>query len=136
MNSDSVQGKKFCKNFRAQGTIEYLVIIAIVVVISLVVVGLSTGLFNSSAGNINISTQKIGNVVGYGGISVVEVAVDSRGDGVLRLNNNSGDGFALTKVSGVGLGGAAIDSNFGSVFIPSSGSINLSLRCDAAAAPL
>jgi hypothetical protein len=35
---------------RAQGTIEYLVIIAVVVVIALVVVGMMTGMLGSSSG--------------------------------------------------------------------------------------
>ena len=62
----------------AQGTIEYLVIIAIIVVISLVVVGLATSTIGSSSTQIGSSSDKLGNLTS-GGISVVEAVTDLDG---------------------------------------------------------
>jgi len=81
---------------RAQGTIEYLVIIAIVVVISLVVVGLLMNQVGSSE-NISKSSSKISGLAQSIGIteSLVE-PVD--GNFVLRLLNNSGDSITVSNV--------------------------------------
>jgi hypothetical protein len=74
-----------------------LVILAIIVVISLVVVGLVTGVVGSPSTQINSSTDKIGNLTS-GGITVVESVSDSSGDSLVKLQNNSGETLTLEKV--------------------------------------
>jgi NADH:ubiquinone oxidoreductase subunit 3 (subunit A) len=66
---------------RAQGTIEYLVVIGVVVVISLVVVGLLTGLASNS------DTAKTAKKIGAysSGISVTDAAMDSSGDAIFVM---------------------------------------------------
>ena len=91
---------------RAQGTIEYLVIIAVVVVISLVVVGLFVNMTDSPSQEIIDSSDKLG-TSSSGGISVVEAVLDVEGDSLIRLNNNSSDAITLTKIT---VGG--VDNNF------------------------
>ncbi|MFA5125998.1 MAG: DUF1566 domain-containing protein [archaeon] len=81
---------------KAQGTIEYLVIIAVVVVISLVVVGLLVNQ-TSSADNVSASVSKIGS--SSGGISVSETVVDVTGNGLITLTNSSGSTLVLTKIA-------------------------------------
>ena len=90
----------------AQGTIEYLVIIAVVVVISLIVVGLFVTLIDSPSQEITDSSSQIGNVA-VGGISIVEAVIDYDGDSLIRISNNSSDAITLTRIS---VGGA--DNNF------------------------
>ena len=93
-------------NVGAQGTIEYLVIIAVVVVISLVVVGLFITVFDSPSKEITDSSAQIGNVA-VGGISIVEAVIDYDGNSLIRISNNSSDAITLTKIT---VGGA--DNNF------------------------
>jgi len=94
------------KNLVAQGTVEYLVILAVVVVISLVVVGLFTNMFSSSSQQVINSSSKIGTSSG-GGISIVEAVLDSAGDSLIKLSNTSSDPITLTRIS---VGG--IDNNY------------------------
>ena len=60
------ESSKLVSNFRAQGTIEYLVIIAVVIVLSLVVVGMiiaqvdSSQQVSNSSNALGLSTQVIG----------------------------------------------------------------------------
>jgi surface protein len=72
-------------NKKAQGTIEYLVILAVVVVIGLVVVSLLTNQTNTQ--NINTTTDKIETQT-RGGITVTEAYTDSTNENVLVLRNN------------------------------------------------
>jgi len=83
-------------NKKGQGTIEYLVIIAIVVVLSLVVVGLvltqvdNSSQVSSSSNQLGLSSQVIG---------VTESLVSfSDGNLVVRLLNNSGDFITVSNV--------------------------------------
>ena len=85
-------------NSSAQGTIEYLVIIAVVVVISLVVVGLFVNMTSSPSQQIIDSSSKLG-TSSSGGISVVEAVIDVAGDSLIRLNNTSSDAITLTRIS-------------------------------------
>ena len=82
----------------AQGTIEYLVILAVVIVISLIVVGLFVTVFDSPSQQITDSSAQIGNVA-TGGISIVEAVIDYEGDSLIRLTNNSSDALTLTRIS-------------------------------------
>ena len=86
------------KKSTAQGTVEYLVILAVVVVISLVVVGIFTGMFSSSSQQVINSSSKIGSSTG-GGISIVESVLDPAGDSLVKLSNTSSDPITLTRIS-------------------------------------
>ena len=119
----------FLISFRAQGTMEYIVIIAIVIVISLVVVGMSGALVSDSGGSVSSNTTDLSSRSGStsGGVAIVESATDSNGNGLIKLSNFSGESFSLTKVSTVAPDGSLIDNNFNSVYIDSSGSLAFSL---------
>jgi len=87
----------FSSNNSAQGTVEYLVILAVVVVLSLVVVGLFTGMFSNSSQQITASSSKLGGS-SSGGVSIVESVLDLNGDSLVKVGNNSSDTITLTKV--------------------------------------
>lgn len=75
-----LKNKYFGMNNRAQGTIEYLVIIAVVVVLSLVVVGLLiTQVENSS--NVTSTASDISTKVGVGGLSLGSSVMGEMGMG-------------------------------------------------------
>lgn len=93
------------KNNNAQGTIEYLVIMAVVVVVSLVVVGLFSGIFSNTSQQVVTSSDKFSTV--SGSISIVESVIDSNGDSLIKVSNNSGEGITLKKIS---VGG--VDNNY------------------------
>ncbi len=85
------------KYSRAQGTIEYLVIIAIVIVIALVVVGLMTGIMGDSAGQI---TDNFGYLkTPSSGLIISESVVDQAGEGVIRMSNHSGESITINKIT-------------------------------------
>ena len=71
---------------KAQGTIEYLIIIAIVVVIALVVVSILTG-FLSTGTEINSTSKQIQTLAGE--FSLTDLAVTTDGNYVLNIKNNS-----------------------------------------------
>ena len=85
---------------KAQGTIEYLVILAIVVVISLVVVGLVVSQ-TESASSVSSTANSIAQKTGV--VSVSEVVIDSTGEGLVVVTNNSGEYFSVTNLSFGGL---------------------------------
>jgi hypothetical protein len=78
-----------------QGTIEYLVILAIMVVISLVVVALLTSLTNTS--DVSKNTKKIESY--SSSISIVEAAMDSNGDAIFVARSNLGNDLVLSKIN-------------------------------------
>jgi len=80
----------------AQGTIEYLVIMAIVVVIGLIVVGIASSFLDTNSTN---SLNKIGQKIGKGGISILESVSDFEGDNALVLKNTSGETLTITKIT-------------------------------------
>jgi hypothetical protein len=82
---------------RAQGTIEYLVVIGVVVVISLVVVGLMTSTIGGSSSSVAATSGKISQV--SGSISITEAVVDNDSNGLFTLTNNSGDSLTITSIS-------------------------------------
>ncbi len=85
---------------RAQGTIEYLVIIAIIIVIALFVTSLFSGVFNSN--DTAESNTKLKNQIGYGGVSILDAATDSNGDVRLVIQNVLGTGYTITGASSEG----------------------------------
>jgi len=80
---------------RAQGTIEYLVIIGVVVVISLVVASLLVG-FMSSAQNVSSKSSKINAILGN--IAIIEAVMSEDGNYFITLKNNSGDNLTISKI--------------------------------------
>ncbi len=111
---------------KAQGTIEYLVILAIVIVISLLVAGLATGFLGSGSSAVRVS-QDVGSRIGSGGISILEGASDTNGDTILRLRNSTGEGFTITKISGLSGGTNVVDKQFNDVVVPGGGEVSFSL---------
>lgn len=88
----------YFSNNKAQGTIEYLVIISVIVVIALALVTflLAQG---DTAQEISKSSDKASNVIGKGGISVTGSVTSSSGDTVISLKNNSGETLTITNLS-------------------------------------
>jgi len=84
------------KNSIAQGTIEYLVIVGVIVVLSLVVVGLVSNSFDSFS-NISSVSSRVAQSSGL--ISISEAVVDSDGNGLVSLGNSSGGLLIITKLS-------------------------------------
>jgi hypothetical protein len=96
-----VQGYQKCLNLSrislGQGTIEYLVIIAIIVVIGLVVATLATSMFDSQ--QVKTTMDKISSNIGQGGISVTDSVVDISGNGFVSLKNNSGETLTIKSIN-------------------------------------
>jgi ABC-type amino acid transport substrate-binding protein len=82
--------------FRGQGIIEYLVIISIVVVIAFVVVGLMNNSVSSSV-SVSNSASEIGSKSSL--ISISNAVVDRDGNGLISLQNVSGETISITKIS-------------------------------------
>lgn len=99
---------------RAQGTIEYLVVIAVVVVVSLVVVGLSISVTASPAQQISNSSGALGNLAN-GEITIVEAALDSKGNVIMELKNTTADYVTVTKITAGGKEKEITHSQIGSV---------------------
>jgi hypothetical protein len=89
-----------------QGTIEYLVILAIVIVISLVVVGLVMQQMSSSS-NVSSTASEIKLKTGVDGISIVESVAGLDQNGLLVLKNMGSETITINKIS---VGG--VDHNF------------------------
>lgn len=106
---------------RAQGSIEYLVIIAVIVAISLVVTGLAVAMFKSPASTVSVSSSALGSRVG-GGVGITEGVVDRDGNSIIRLLNNTGNHILISKISVSG-----IDSNYSGAYLPRGGSATFSL---------
>lgn len=81
----------------AQGTIEYLVIISIVVVLALAVVGLLVNQADSVS-EVSVSSNELGSKVGFGGLSISSSVVDIDGNGLIVIKNNSGENLSLNKI--------------------------------------
>ena len=80
---------------RAQGTIEYLVIIAIVIVIALVVVSLLIGQ-TSNASSVSSNSQQIG--LRTGAIGLAEGVAGEDANALFVLMNNTGDSITVKEV--------------------------------------
>jgi surface protein len=84
-NAQEFFNKKFTKKAQGQGTIEYLIILAIVVVIGLTVASLISS--SSNTEQINTTTDKI-DAQTRGGITVTEGYTDSISENIIVLRNN------------------------------------------------
>jgi hypothetical protein len=85
------------KKSSAQGTIEYLVILAVIIVIGLVVVGMLISINDSSS--IVSKNNELKNRIGTGGISVVEAVLDIDGDAAITFENISGSNLNIQTLS-------------------------------------
>ena len=90
----------------AQGTIEYLVIIGIVVVMSLIVVGLVMTQTNSS-GAVTATASEIKLKTGVGSISIIDSVADANSNGFFVLKNTDSDTVTVTRITVDG-----VDHNF------------------------
>ncbi len=95
-------GECFVKNSKGQGTIEYLVIIGVVIVISLVVVGLLVGFLDSGS---SVSSDSSELAVMSSSIGVTESMVNSDGEFAVKLLNNTGNILTISKIE---LGGEEV----------------------------
>ncbi len=92
---------------RGQGTVEYLVIISVVIVLSLIVVGLViTQVDNSS--DVSGTSSEIGTKIGVGGISLGSSVAGVDGNGLLVIKNLNSENLTLSKIIIDG-----VDHNFG-----------------------
>jgi len=82
---------------KGQGTIEYLVILGVIILIGLVVVGLSTN-FLEQTEQINTSTSRIDSSIGITGISITENVLDLDGNGAITITNTDTQPITLTKI--------------------------------------
>jgi hypothetical protein len=80
----------------AQGTIEYLVVIGVVVVISLVVVGLLTSMIGGNSTGVSSSLNKISSSAGA--IAITEAVMDGAGKSLFTITNNSGDPLTIKSI--------------------------------------
>ncbi|MEK6959116.1 MAG: GLUG motif-containing protein [archaeon] len=78
---------------RAQGTIEYLLIIAVIVIIGLIVVGLTISMVASPSQQLGGGISKANSISSP--ISIMEAVVDSNGDGLFSLQNNTGETITI-----------------------------------------
>ncbi len=79
---------------RGQGTIEYLVILAIIVGIALVVVSVLSGFTNSSTG---INQQQSNAYWQSQTVGFVSAVVDSNGDAIITVKSNSSEPITIEK---------------------------------------
>ena len=110
---------------KGQGTIEYLVILAVVIIVSLVVVALIT---NSTAPVQGVSESQSKTFWRTQPISINDAVVDSEGDGYLIVENKTGESIQLKKVT---IGGEEIQITTDKTFmnekeaIPLTGTIKI-----------
>ncbi len=101
--------KRFAKRSIAQGTIEYLVVVAVIVVIGLVVATMGVSFLDSTGAFDTVG--RISGKISSSGISVTDAVVDGDGDGLISLKNTGSDPFTLTRIRVNGT-----DNNFDSTF--------------------
>ncbi|MDD3160004.1 MAG: hypothetical protein PHQ98_03485 [Candidatus ainarchaeum sp.] len=88
--------KSFHKWNCAQGTIEYLVLLAVVLIVALLGVFLINGLGNGEA--ISVTGEKL--LSTSSGVSVVDAVVDGDGNGLVSLSNQTGQGITIKSIGG------------------------------------
>ena len=113
-------GKAAVEKSIAQGTIEYLVIMAIVIVIGLLVVGLSANFINPAKG-VSVGIGGLKNMTS-GSIIVVDAVSDLEGDGLVILKGLPGENNVITKITVCG-----VDSDYASTTLVDQGNFALSI---------
>ncbi len=96
MNLSKKSGTKVKNNF-GQSTMEYLIIVAIVAVISLAVVGISTGMISVNLGQASENAGQLGNLMSSG-IAIKDAVGDSNGVIILVLQNIQPDSTKLKRI--------------------------------------
>jgi len=110
--------------FVGQGTIEYLVVIAVVVVIGLVVVGLLTTMANTDSAS--FTSIKVAQKIGKNGISVIDSVESNNGDSILVLKNVDSEPYTITKISSI-VNNAEINPSVYDKQVPSQGQVAFSI---------
>jgi len=82
---------------RAQGTVEYLVVIAVVIVLSLIVVGLVVTQVDNSS-NVTTTSSEISTKIGVSGLSLASSVMGADENGLLVLKNISVENLILNKI--------------------------------------
>ena len=82
---------------RAQGTVEYLVIIAVVIVISLIVVGLVVTQVDNSS-DVTSTSSEISNKIGVNGLSLASSVAGVDENGLFVLKNINVENLTLNKI--------------------------------------
>jgi hypothetical protein len=112
------------KKSSAQGTVEYLVILAIIVVIGLIVVGMLVSIENS--GSITAKNNDLKNRIGTGGISITEAVLGENGDAAITFQNVSGETLTIQSLTNGDVSGTfllnAPNSKIFTLYLPSLGS--------------
>jgi len=116
------------QKFRAQGTIEYLIILAVILIISLFTVGLFTDNFGGKTANVSVSSNKISEKITSGGVSVLESAISDDGNGLIRLQNNSGESLSITKITTVNSDNSKVDVNYNNKYVAQGSDLTFSLN--------
>ncbi|VVB75632.1 Virginiamycin B lyase [uncultured archaeon] len=91
---------------KAQGTIEYLVILSVIIIVSLIVVGLVSS--NSQTEQISYSSGQVGTLTSSG-IVVIDALSGADGNGLISLQNNSSENLFVTDIN-VGDSSSEFDS--------------------------
>ena len=94
---------------KAQGTIEYLVILAVIIVIGLVVVSMASNFIFSPSQQIGSSAQAISAISGP--IGFLEVVADGNGNMLMSVQNNTGSTQTLERISLRGRDGEELSGN-------------------------
>jgi len=94
-------------HIKAQGTIEYLIILAVIVVVSLVVVSL---MINSTAPAQGISGTTSQIASASSPIAITESIVDEDGNYFLKIGNNTGENVTINEIQ---IGGNPVAENLG-----------------------
>jgi len=106
-----------------QGTVEYLVILAVIVVIGLVVVGLSTSIVGGPAQQLGNAATTLGSIAKP--VRIVDAVSDPDGNTIIRLQNNSGDSLTVTKVGLLLNGVETNDLNYNTLLLGNTSSLHL-----------
>lgn len=81
---------------KAQGTIEYLIIISVVIVVSLIVVGITTGILNNNIDSTNQTNLKLAWLTKE--ISVIDAVAASDGTASFVLKSNMGEFITINSL--------------------------------------
>lgn len=102
---------------RAQGTIEYLIILAVIVVISMIAVSFSIDIFGGNGALIQNNTSKLSGYSASSGITITDSVVDVSGEGVLRLGGTVPGGVFVTSIGTVSSSGDVTGNSYDSIYV-------------------
>jgi hypothetical protein len=85
-------------NFSAQGTIEYLIAISVVVTISLAVVGVVTGVVSAPGEESSTTSSQLAAMT-YNNLAITTTTTNPQGNYLIRLLNNIPETITITKIN-------------------------------------